>query len=199
MRQLGRFHSVDPKTESYYEDSPFAYVGNNPMIYIDPDGKVKIKVQVHFKWNTGIVGAGIKAFGFKKSFEGAIEQEVSFNLSFDTKSKELTLGAALIDREKKGNELTGGVIYGGGETTEKETGKEFKAGYNFEKKEFVAKTEPIADEEMKKVEEGTLGIGTVTQKEGEGTKIAVGINPEVNLGVVGTGIGANISVQDEDE
>lgn len=37
--QLGRFMSVDPHAENYYNHTPYAYVGNNPLIFIDPDGK----------------------------------------------------------------------------------------------------------------------------------------------------------------
>ena len=36
---LGRWHVVDPHTENYYPISPYAYVANNPLIYIDPDGR----------------------------------------------------------------------------------------------------------------------------------------------------------------
>ena len=36
---LGRWHSVDPLAEKYYHASPFAYVENNPIIRIDPDGR----------------------------------------------------------------------------------------------------------------------------------------------------------------
>jgi RHS repeat-associated protein len=35
---LGRFNTVDPMAEKYYSISPYAYVGNNPMNAIDPDG-----------------------------------------------------------------------------------------------------------------------------------------------------------------
>jgi uncharacterized protein RhaS with RHS repeats len=35
---IGRFTTVDPHAESYYSWSPYAYVGNNPLKYIDPTG-----------------------------------------------------------------------------------------------------------------------------------------------------------------
>jgi RHS repeat-associated protein len=35
---LGRWHVVDPLGEKYYSISTYAYVANNPMIFIDPDG-----------------------------------------------------------------------------------------------------------------------------------------------------------------
>ncbi|QIK56192.1 hypothetical protein G7051_03100 [Dysgonomonas sp. HDW5B] len=34
-----RFTTMDPHSENYYSWSPYVYVGNNPMKYIDPDGK----------------------------------------------------------------------------------------------------------------------------------------------------------------
>jgi RHS repeat-associated protein len=40
---LGRFTTVDPMCEKYYEWSPYAYAGNNPMKYVDPDGR-RIKI-----------------------------------------------------------------------------------------------------------------------------------------------------------
>ena len=36
---LGRFTGIDPHTENYYSWSPYVYVGNNPLKYIDPTGK----------------------------------------------------------------------------------------------------------------------------------------------------------------
>ena len=36
---LGRFATVDPSSESYYETSPYAYCYNNPIKHIDPNGK----------------------------------------------------------------------------------------------------------------------------------------------------------------
>ena len=40
---LGRFTTMDPLCEKYYSISPYAYCANNPVRYIDPDGK-KIKI-----------------------------------------------------------------------------------------------------------------------------------------------------------
>ena len=36
---LGRFTTIDPLAEKYYNISPYVYVANNPMKFIDPDGK----------------------------------------------------------------------------------------------------------------------------------------------------------------
>lgn len=36
---IARFLSVDPHAEKYASISPYAYVANNPLIFVDPDGK----------------------------------------------------------------------------------------------------------------------------------------------------------------
>lgn len=199
---IARWHVPDPKTEEFYFESPYCYVGNNPLLYIDPDGQVKFKVQGHFKMTSGILGLGVKALGFKKYFEGSKENELSINITYDTDVKELTVGGALTNREIEGGELSGGLIYGFSETTVKETSDEAKFGFNFEEKKIVAEVESNPEEgeepKEKEIEEGTIGIGTVTQTDGEPTGISIGLNPEVNLFLIGTGAGINISVEDDE-
>lgn len=41
---IGRFTTIDPRTEDYYEWSPYVYVGNNPIKRTDPDGEAWINV-----------------------------------------------------------------------------------------------------------------------------------------------------------
>ena len=36
---LGRFTTVDPMSEKYYDISPYAYCGGNPLSRVDPDGR----------------------------------------------------------------------------------------------------------------------------------------------------------------
>jgi RHS repeat-associated protein len=37
---IGRWMNMDPLTEGYYNISPYAYCGNNPVNFIDPDGRI---------------------------------------------------------------------------------------------------------------------------------------------------------------
>lgn len=40
IQTVSRFISIDPHAERYYSISPYAYCANNPVKFIDPDGKV---------------------------------------------------------------------------------------------------------------------------------------------------------------
>lgn len=37
--KLGRWHSLDPKANSFYGFSPYNFAVNNPLSYVDPDGR----------------------------------------------------------------------------------------------------------------------------------------------------------------
>jgi RHS repeat-associated protein len=42
--RLGRWLSIDPKAAKFVSESPYIFVGNNPIIFIDPSGEEKIIV-----------------------------------------------------------------------------------------------------------------------------------------------------------
>lgn len=41
---LGRWMNIDPLAEIYHTDTPYAYVLNNPLSFIDPDGRQVVGV-----------------------------------------------------------------------------------------------------------------------------------------------------------
>jgi RHS repeat-associated protein len=54
---LGRWHAVDPLAGRYYKFSPYVYVGNSPIIAIDPDGKKILFVNGY--WMDNWIGKNI--------------------------------------------------------------------------------------------------------------------------------------------
>jgi RHS repeat-associated protein len=60
--RIGRFLSVDPLAEKNNFESPYVFVHNNPLIYVDPDGRDGIIVikggQININANIYAYGAG---------------------------------------------------------------------------------------------------------------------------------------------
>ncbi len=53
----GRFMSIDPKAESFYHISPYAYCAGDPVNLVDPDGEF-----TYFIWDIANVIIGAKSF-----------------------------------------------------------------------------------------------------------------------------------------
>jgi RHS repeat-associated protein len=43
---IGRFTTIDPHADRYVEHSPYNYVSNNPLMYIDPTGKDLVRIRI---------------------------------------------------------------------------------------------------------------------------------------------------------
>jgi uncharacterized protein RhaS with RHS repeats len=66
---LGRWMNIDPKADKYFNISPYTYVADNPLLYIDPNGK---EIIVANKADQGAVlkminSKALGTFAFNKS------------------------------------------------------------------------------------------------------------------------------------
>ena len=81
---LGRFMSVDPLCEKYYSISPYAYCMNNPIKYIDPNGKDWIVANgtSNYEWRNDITAESTIPKGYQ--YVGANDSDILSHLGLPT-------------------------------------------------------------------------------------------------------------------
>mgnify|MGYP003575353839 CR=1 FL=1 len=73
--QTGRWTGIDLLADKYYSISPFAYVANNPVIFVDPDGKV---IRLNSETSNSVLLNSLNSFVgqqdiFKASYLGTMQ------------------------------------------------------------------------------------------------------------------------------
>ena len=102
--QLGRWHSVDPHAENYVNISPYAYVDNNPVNNIDPDGRdIIYKSSSVTNKLTGITTITVTTSVSMKLLNNSSLSTSDFNSRVNEFQKELA--SSLTGSNKVGNTL----------------------------------------------------------------------------------------------
>ena len=101
--------SVDPLAEEYYNVSPYAYCGNNPVNRFDPDGRDWVKSSNNdYVWMDNVSSASETPFDY--TYVGKTEEDILHDLNINTIFTAQTSegGAIGID----GDERFGGAVSG---------------------------------------------------------------------------------------
>mgnify|MGYP003290619649 CR=1 FL=1 len=91
---LGRFLTVDPLAEKYYGASPFAYCNNNPIRFIDPNGKDGWDIVVGY--GIGFVTNVIPGTGFLRDTYTPTDASDYNNALRGMDNASMVVGAAMI-------------------------------------------------------------------------------------------------------
>lgn len=75
--------SIDPLCEKYYWISPYAYVANNPVKFIDPDGR---DILIYYKDGTKMMGWSFNGSNAKNAPSSKYVQSVIAAYNYDTKN-----------------------------------------------------------------------------------------------------------------
>jgi len=81
---IGRWMNVDPLAEKAPHESPYIYVSNSPLVYIDPDGRFKIPVHMR------IISNAFKNSGLSSGWKNFFRNDVQLGVSVEAD----VLGAA---------------------------------------------------------------------------------------------------------
>jgi RHS repeat-associated protein len=100
--ELGRWHTLDPLAEKYNQFSPYVYVADNPMKYVDPNGKEILivtkrdqdgNISESLKYSEGKLFSNGKEYSGKNSFALKIQNTLNNLYKVDNKEVNKAISA----------------------------------------------------------------------------------------------------------
>ncbi len=112
----GIWHGMDKLSEKYYPVSPYAFCGNNPISYIDPDGRdrrlvideknkiISVQATYYHDVNTGsYIGAGVKVFNDMENLSYTDENGTCYQVVFELRTSRSSNPKSSAERDPAGN------------------------------------------------------------------------------------------------
>ena len=196
---MALWYGVDVLAEKYPSLGGYVYCAGNPVMYIDPDGNIKIRFKVGFSMNSGIVGAGFKFLGLKYIFDGAKEININVSISYDTEQNQLYIGSERAETTFTEGDLSIAGLYGASDTRQKNSSDEVVVGLDFDENAFFSDNDTKNEKKSHRVEEGTIGMYTYKVDDTKKSEMSISTDAHIDAVLVGVKVEAGLYIEDANQ
>jgi len=190
---------VDALTEKYPRLGGYVYCAGNPVMFVDPDGNIKIRIKVGFSMNSGIVGGGLKFLGLKYVFDGAKEISINVSISYDTEQNQLYFGGERAETTFTKGDLSLSGLYGASDTRQKNSSDEVDVGFDFDENTFFSDYNTENEKISHRVKEGTIGLYNYKEDDTKKSEISISTDAHIDAIVVGTRVEAGLYIENSNQ